>query len=121
MGVESGGALDILQGNPSRIRDLAVGVASLRSLRAETPTQVPLVEADLTLVDGRLQGTVRNASDQRLEKPAVVLGSTVQVLKDLDPGQSATVDVAVQPSFFGQSISDKVVGSVFFPDANRAS
>ena len=74
---------------------------------------MPLVEADLTLVDGRLQGTVRNASDQRLEKPAVVLGSTVQVLKDLDPGQSATVDVAVQPSFFGQSISDKVVGSVF--------
>ena len=115
----TGTSLDVLQGEPARVRDLSVGFGSLRAIRAETPTVVPLIEADLELVDGRLRGTVRNASDERLEKPAVVLGSTVSVLSDLEPGATATVDVAVQQNPFGQGLSDKVVGSVFFPDAGR--
>jgi hypothetical protein len=119
-GGEAGGAsLDVLQGEPARVRNLAVGFGSLRAIRAETPTTVPLIEADLALVDGRLKGTIRNASEERLEKPAVVLGSTVEVLKDLEPGGSATVDVALSQTIFGQGISDKVVGSVFFPDSGR--
>ena len=80
-GDATAGGLDILQGNPSRVRDLSVGVASLRAVRAETPATVPLIEADLQLVDGFLKGSVRNASTERLEKPAVVIGSTVQVLR----------------------------------------
>jgi hypothetical protein len=118
-GEATGTSLDVLQGEPARVRNLSVGFGSLRAIRAETATVVPLVEADLELVDGRLRGTIRNASDERLEKPAVVLGSTVSVLADLEPGATAQVDVAIQPTFFGQGISDKVVGSVFFPDAGR--
>jgi hypothetical protein len=119
-GAEAGGtSLDVLQGEPARVRNLAVGFGSLRAIRAETATTVPLVEADLELVDGRIKGTIRNASEERLEKPAVVLGSTVTVLKDLEPGQSATVDVELAQNVFGQGISDKVVGSVFFPDSGR--
>ena len=120
-GDATAGGLDILQGNPSRVRDLSVGVASLRAVRAETPATVPLIEADLQLVDGFLKGSVRNASTERLEKPAVVIGSTVQVLDDLDPGERAEINTRISPTFFGQPLSDKVVGSVFFPDASRAS
>jgi hypothetical protein len=108
------GQLDLLQGDPARIRDLAVGFGSLRTIRAETPVAVPLVETDLRLVDGRLKGTVKNASTVRLERPAVVLGGTVAALDDLAPGETATVDVLVQSNQFGQSLSDRVVGQVFF-------
>ena len=78
--------LDVLQGDPARVRDLAVGFGSLRTIRAETPVAVPLIEADLRLEDGRLKGTVTNASTESLERPAVVLGQTVGVLDDLEPG-----------------------------------
>jgi hypothetical protein len=120
-GEATAGGLDILQGNPSRIRDLAVGVASLRAIRAETPATVPLVEAQLQLVDGSLKGSVRNASEEKLERPAIVIGGSVQVLKDLLPGERVDVNMRLAPAFFGQPLSDKVVGSVFFPDASRAS
>jgi hypothetical protein len=79
---------------------------------------VPLVQTDLRLEDGHLKGTVKNASTQRLERPAVVLGQTVAVLKDLEPGAEATVDVVVQFGQFGQSLSDKVVGQNFSNDPN---
>ena len=46
------------------------------------------------------------------ERPAVVLGQTVAVLDDLEPGAEASVDVAVQFGQFTQSLSDKVVGQM---------
>jgi hypothetical protein len=109
-GVGTATVLDVLQGDPARVRNLAVGFGSLRTIRAETPVAVPLIEADLRLQDGRLKGTVKNASTQALERPAVVLGETVAVLDDLAPGAEASVDVAVQFGQFTQSLSDKVVG-----------
>ena len=109
-GIGSATVLDVVQGDPARVRDLAVGFGSLRTIRAETPVAVPLVQADLRLEDGRLRGTVTNASAQRLERPAVVLGQTVAVLADLEPGAQATVDVPIQFAPFMQSLSDKVVG-----------
>ena len=112
-GVGTATVLDVLQGDPARVRDLAVGFGSLRTIRAETPAAVPLVEADLRLEDGRLKGTVKNASTQVLQRPAVVLGQTVAVLDDLEPGAEASVDVAVQSGQFTQSLSDKVVGQMF--------
>jgi len=112
--------LDVLQGDPARVRNLAVGFGALRSIRAETAVAVPLIEADLGLVDGRLRGTIRNASTQRLERPAVVLGGTVAVLGDLEPGAEASVDVALQSNQFGQSLSDRLVGQVYFGDGSLA-
>jgi hypothetical protein len=107
-------ALDVLQGDPAKVRDLAVGFGSLRTIRAETAVTVPLIETDLRLIDGRLKGTVKNASAIALQKPTVVLGGTVAVLKDLAAGGEATVDVLVAPVPFGQPLSDKVVGPLFF-------
>jgi hypothetical protein len=112
-------SLDVLQGDPSRVRDLGVGFGSLRTIRAESAVTVPLVQADLRLVEGRLQGTVTNASDETLQAPAVVLGGTVAKLADLAPGQSASVDVALQAVQMGQQLSDKIVGQVFFGDPRQ--
>jgi len=106
--------LNVVQGDPARVRDLDVGFGSLRTVRAETPASVPLVQADLRIEDGRLKGTLKNESTEQLGKPAIVLGGTVAVLPDLAPGQQLTVDQAVQPFVLGQQLSDKVVGPVFF-------
>jgi hypothetical protein len=112
----TGTTLDLLQGDPARVRDLTVGFGSLRTVRAETAMAVPLIQADLRLENGHLKGTITNQSDQTLERPAVVLGATVAILKDLGPGQQASVDTAIQTqgAQFGQPLSDLVVGQLFF-------
>jgi hypothetical protein len=114
-------ALDVLQGDPAKVRGLAVGFGSLRTIRAETAVAVPLIQTDLRLVNGRLQGRIKNASTVALQKPAVVLGGTVAVLKDLAAGAEAKVDVLVAPVPFGEPLSDKVVGPLFFGDTGQLS
>ena len=115
----TGSALDVLQGDPARVRDLAVSFGSLRTIRAETAVSVPLIDSDLHVTDNHLQGTIRNASSNTIEKPAIVLGSTVVLLDDLAPGASAKVDAALSPGAFGQQLSDRVVGPAFFGDATQ--
>ena len=66
----------MLQGDPSRVRDLSVGFGSLRTIRAEASTTAPKVSASLRLDEGRIRGTVTNDSDQTLIAPALVLGSS---------------------------------------------
>jgi hypothetical protein len=111
-------SLDVVQGDPARVRDLQVGFGALRTIRAETTVAVPLIETDLRLEDGHLRGTIKNASSQRLERPAVVLGQTVALLKDIEPGATATVDVVAAFNPFGQTLSDRIVGQSFFTDRN---
>ncbi len=112
-------ALDVLEGDPARVRGLDVGFGSLRTVRAETAAPVPLVQTDLRMEDGRLKGTVKNASSEVLQNPAVVLGGTVAVLGDLAPGQQLSVDTEVQPFQMGQQLSDKVVGPIFFGNTGQ--
>jgi hypothetical protein len=117
----SSASLDILQGDPpgpSRVRNLAVGFGSLRTIRAESAATVPKIHAELSLVDGTITGTIRNDSTMTLEKPAVVLGSNVKVLRDIAPG--ATAEVSLKPvgqNQFGQSLSDRIFGQIFFGNA----
>jgi hypothetical protein len=111
-------SLDVVQGDPARVRNLQVGFGALRTIRAETTVAVPLIQTDLRLEDGHLRGTVKNASSQRLERPAVVLGQTVALLKDIEPGGVATVDVVAAFNPFGQTLSDRIVGQTFFTDQN---
>jgi hypothetical protein len=109
--------LDVLQGDPAQVRDLGVGFGSLRTVRAETAVEVPLVQADLRLEDGRLKGTVTNASDEVLLKPVVVLGGTVAKMSDLAPGASESIDVKLQAVQMGQQLSDKIVGPVNYGES----
>ncbi len=112
-------ALDVLQGDPARVRGLEVGFGSLRTIRADTAMTVPLVQADLRLESGRLKGTITNASTESLKKPAVVLGGTVASLPDLEAGQVLNVDQAVDSFQMGQQLSDKVVGPIFNGDQSQ--
>lgn len=120
-GTGAASQLDVLQGDPARVRNLDVGFGSLRTIRAETAVTVPMVETNLRLEDGHLKGTVKNASAESLHDAALVLGGTVALLKDLAPGAQATVDTAIQSSQFGQSLSDKVVGQIFFSDGSSTN
>jgi hypothetical protein len=115
----SSAALDVLQGDPARIRDLGVSFGSLRTVRAEMAVPVPLIQTDIQLADGRLKGSVTNGSTEALMDAAVVLGGTVAKLDDLDPGETATFDVAVQAFQMGQQLSDIIVGPVFFGDPSQ--
>lgn len=103
--------LDVLQGDPSRVRDLAVGFGSLRTVRAEASATAPRVAASLRLDGGHIKGTVTNESDRTLIAPALVLGSSATVLKDLAPGQTVAVDLRLTSNQFnGLALSDTIVG-----------
>ncbi len=111
-----GALLDVVQGDTARVRDLAVGFGSLRTVRAETPVEGPKIHADLRLVNGVIQGTIRNDSDKTLESPAVVLGSNVVVLPDLAPKAEAAVNLRITTNQFGQALSDRIFGQIFFSE-----
>jgi len=119
-----GANLDIIQGEPpgaSRVRDLAVNFGALRTIRAESAATVPKIHADLRLVNGVLTGTVRNDSTVTLEKPAVLLGGNVKVLRDLAPGAEEAVSLSIVANQFGQALSDRIFGQLFFGDSGATS
>ncbi|OGO58371.1 MAG: hypothetical protein A2V85_13030 [Chloroflexi bacterium RBG_16_72_14] len=106
-------SLDVLQGDPSRIRDLSVGYGSLRTVRAEAQTTGPNVEADLRLENNRIVGTVTNRSDRTLVSPALVFGASSTNLKDIGPGATAEVSLTLTNNPLNQaSLSDRVVGQI---------
>jgi hypothetical protein len=111
------GALDLVQGTgperPSSVRNLAVGTGSLRIVRAELPVTGPRMRADLKLQDTILTGTFENASDELLEGVAVVLGTSVAVLGDVQPRQTVQVRLPVRDNPFGSSLADQIVGASF--------
>ncbi|MDP9482505.1 MAG: hypothetical protein M3P84_04695 [Chloroflexota bacterium] len=110
------GALDLIQGDPARVRDLSIGFGSLRTLLAETPLAVPRLTSDLRLENGTLVGTITNQSTQKLQNVAIVLGGNAVVLGDLEPGANETVRLPMAENFqnFGQSLADRILGPVFF-------
>jgi hypothetical protein len=114
-------SLDIVQGEPARVRDLVVGFGSLRTLRAEAATSVPRVQADLRLDGGTLKGELRNLSDETLEEPAIVLGTSVLVLDDLDPGEVTSVSLPIRAVPFGQLLSERILGTRFFGDPSGSA
>lgn len=116
-GQGGGPTLDFLQGTgaeqPSAVRNLSVGTGSIRVVRAELPVSAPQMNASFRLVDGVLTGTFENASDQPLESVAVVLGSSVAILGDVEAHGKRTVSLRVQANPFGSSIADQVIGPSF--------
>lgn len=102
--------LDILQGDPSRIRDLAVGVGSLRTVRADASATGPQVSADLAVEDGRLTGTLTNASATPLHDAAIVVGAAAKKLGDIDPGETVDISLTVGVNPFNQmGLSDRIL------------
>ena len=115
LSVEQQGAgaapLDVLLGDPARVRGYTVGFGVLRGFRAETALPVPTFESDLALRDGRLQGTVTNTSDETVEDAAVVYGGSLAKLGDLPAGATARVDLQLGTNqAFQSGISDRIFG-----------
>jgi len=108
-------SLDVLQGDPSRIRNLEVGFGSLRTVRAEAQTTGPTVEADLRLENNAVVGTVTNKSSRTLIAPAIVFGSSSVSLPDLAPGATDPVNMPLAVNPLNQpSLSDRIVGQISF-------
>lgn len=112
-GTGQNSSLDVLQGDPARVRDLAVGFGSLRTVRADAPTTVPRVRTSFALKDGVVTGTVENASDEVLEQVAVVVGSSIALVGDLQPHASSPVRMTLSSNPFGQALADRIVGQNF--------
>jgi hypothetical protein len=106
-------SIDVMQGNSARIRNLVVGSGTLRTVRADSATTVPRIAADLRLADGKLQGTIKNASNRRLDAVTLVLGTSVASLGNIEPGRETTVSLALGQPSTGEALSDRVVGQVF--------
>ena len=112
-GSSGSSAIDILQGDTARVRDLVVGYGALRAVRADAAVQAPKVSADLRLDGDHLKGAVHNESTITIERPVIVLGGSVAILHDLAPGATETVDVRATGNAFGQSLGDRMFGSSF--------
>ncbi len=106
--------LDILQGDPSSVRDLAVAIGGFRVLRAESQVEAPALDVSIRLQDGKLVGDVRNDSSRTIEATAVVIGSTVVQLGDIPAGETRSIaPTALDATTCCQPISDRVVGQLF--------
>jgi len=107
-----GQPLDILLGDPARLRGYEVNFGVLRGFRAETALPTPKIEAKLELATDRVRGTVTNDSDEKIEAAAVVFGGSLVRLGDLAPGQTVSVDLALGASnVFGLPLSERLFGS----------
>lgn len=116
----SGAPLDILLGDPARLRAYSVGFGSLRGFRAETALPVPRLTADLALRDGRLVGTVENTSGKAIEDAAVVWAGSLAKLGDLDPGATARIDLQMgSGQNVGAGVSDRIFGPYTDPTSER--
>ncbi|MFL5769284.1 MAG: hypothetical protein ACJ765_04325, partial [Chloroflexota bacterium] len=107
----TGATLDVIQGDPSRVRDLAVGVGSIRTIRAEASTTGPDITGELALVSGHVKGTLTNHSDRALESAAIVVGQSAVRLKDIAAGATVNVDLSLNTNAFnGISLSERIFG-----------
>lgn len=113
--------LDIVEGDPSRVRDLAVGVGSLRTIRADASASGPDIAADLAVTDGRLEGTITNRSSETLVRPALVVGSAAQRLDDIPPGGTTKIGLTLGSNPVNQaSLSDRLLDPMNW-DGSRLS
>ena len=107
----TGATLDVIQGDPSRVRDLAVGVGSIRTIRAEASATGPDITGELRLADGHVKGTVTNHSDRTLQAAALVVGTSAVRLKDIAGGATVNVDLPVNSNAFnGIQLSERIFG-----------
>ena len=86
--------LDVLQGDPAILRQYGVGFGAQRAFRGQALTATPRVEADLLLVDNRLQGTLTNASAMPLDDVSLIYGDAYTAPADMAPGEVRTIDLA---------------------------
>jgi hypothetical protein len=112
--------VNVLLGDPTVVRNFGVGFGSLRAFRAESSMPTPVVNSDLRMVDGHVQGTITNAGPDVLEDVSVVFGQGFVLVGTLVPGQVASVDVALAAETDFTSLGDRMFPFNFNDDPNAA-
>ncbi|HUF06840.1 MAG TPA: hypothetical protein VMP86_05580 [Candidatus Binatia bacterium] len=98
------------QGDPARLRDLAIGVFGFEGVRA-----IGVVEHDAgisvswTSRGGRPVGTVTNLGETTLADVAWISAAGGEMIGDIEPGESVEFEVP-STNFNGSSASDQVYG-----------
>ena len=109
--------LTFVQGNPSVVRGLTVNQWSMQSFMTETTKdELKPIHADLYLNDQRLIGSITNDTGYLLKDVVLILKPNFMRLGDLDTGESAEVDLKLNPSdSFGASMSWRIFENEFNP------
>ncbi|UCC86946.1 MAG: hypothetical protein JSV81_19160 [Anaerolineales bacterium] len=93
-GVSGAGEMVFVQGDPGRVRGLAVNQWSMQTFMMEdVRVDLGYIVGDLRLEDETLVGIVRNRTDYMLTDASLVLGQRFVRLGDLQPGQGSRVSM----------------------------
>jgi hypothetical protein len=114
-GVNLGGDVIFVQGDPGRIRGLAVNQWSLQTFMMEdVQIDFGYIGGDLWFKDRELKGIVRNETAYALTDASLVLGSRVLHLGTLEPGQESPVRMEL-PDLANQGL-DQPLSFLLFED-----
>jgi hypothetical protein len=100
--VSNSGTMRVVQGEPARVRGLAVDQWSMQSFVAETtPAEAPGLIARLAATRQGLRGEVMNQSNDTWQDVIIVFNTQFQKLGDIAPGQAVKVRLDFQnPGMF---------------------
>ncbi len=97
--VPNSGTMRVVQGEPARLRGLAVDQWSMQSFVAETaPTEAPGLIARLAATREGLRGEVVNQSNDTWQDVIILFNAQFQKLGDIAPGQTVEVRLDFQNS-----------------------
>lgn len=82
-----------LQGDPSRVRGLAINQWSMQNFMTESAWEIGNWQGELVVLDGRLSGFLTNLSGYPLKDVVIVLRNNFVRLGDVPAGGSAQVDL----------------------------
>ena len=120
-GFDGGSSTDVVvdQGDPARLRGLAIGVSGFEGVRAVgVVDHQPSLSVTWSAVDGDHVGTVTNTGETRITDIAWISPTLGDMVGDLDPGESAEFTVP-GTNFNGSSASDQVYGFGGFDNASE--
>lgn len=97
------GGLDVLQGDPVILRDLGINQWAMQTFQAETwlDTADLKLDADLSIEDGHVRGTLHNDLPRPLHEITLISGHRFAQLGDLDTGQTKEIDEVLQGQTWG--------------------
>ncbi len=108
-----------LQGDPGRVRGLAVNQWSMQTFMAEGGwAGMGRIASDLWVKDGALIGTVRNETAHALTGVTLILGNEFVRLGDLGPGKEVPVTMNLTDPT-GQSFGPPISYRLFEEEFNR--
>ncbi len=89
----------MIQGHPSKVTGLSVDQWSMQSFGIESiTTQLGKIESNLILDQNKLTGTIINNLSTSVNDVVLVVGSSVNAIGDIEPGETVDIDIDIQQS-----------------------